>query len=191
MSKIAEIKRDYKENVEKDFSALIAEWKNWKEGDARHEEEILSDMLVILKTYFDDMRNIDEDEPWFNIEEALIEQLLGKKKYKTFHNQYQLGCFLFGLSLFGCTDLQGRIATHDYLGVSDSKCITALNIFKARLHHEDIEIDEFLSFYDHILKRLIDKAPNDFPRKKVRVKEATKAFDALVIALNEHLKCVD
>lgn len=185
MPKITDVKRDYKENVEKEYERIADLYKNSK----RHDEEIAVELLNILKTYFDHMREIDIKEPWFNVE-LLIEIVSGQKGFKTHQKDYYIGCFICALCLLGSTDNQAYIAVGKWLGLKGiSTTRRAYKLFKQKGNYEKyMDIERFVYLNVFFLKKVFDMTEFEFPSHS-RVFKAKLAYDRLGSLIKNNLNC--
>lgn len=186
MSKIIEIKRDYKDNVEKDFNDLIAEWGN---ENGRNEDEILYELLFILKTYFEHIRELDPNEPCFDLN-PVIDRISRKTKYNTKKEQYLFGCFVFGLKLFGSSWEQAYKAMSQYQGDGPDKYKKARYEFIRQMHDKEMNKEEFVSLYGYTLKNIVEDTQESFP-SDLQIKKARKAYEHLMKAIEADIKAVD
>ena len=185
MSEIVETKRDYKENVEKEYERIADLYKNGK----RHDEEIAVELLNILKTYFDHMQEIDSKEPWFDVG-LVIEIVSGQKGFKTHQKDYYIGCFICALSLLGSTDNQAYMAVGKWLGLKGiSTTRRAYELFKKKGNYEeDMDVERFVYLNVYFLKKVLDMTESDFPSHS-RVVKAKQAYDRLESLIENNLNC--
>lgn len=185
MSNLKIRKQEYKETVEKDFNRLVQEL----DKDVRHPKETYIEMLVTLKTYFDDMRDLDPAEPWFDIE-ALINVIAGGKDYQTFKQNYQIGCFIEALVKCGSPARQACMATAELLGhrnKSPETSIKAHDLFKrSEKYDKDADAGQFVYMHVYMLRKFLMSVDKEFP-DHVRVKKARSAYEVLSRLIDENI----